>query len=105
MNKYCPYSVLFIRLVFICFVLMSKKKSTQKTKNPDKELAEIGKRLRELRKAKGFTNAEFFAYENEFSSAQYARYERGEDLRVSTLIRLSKCFGISLKEFFSKGFE
>jgi hypothetical protein len=98
--------ILFIRLVFICFVLMSKKKPNNKgNKNSDKELALIAKRLRELRKAKGFTNAEFFAYENEFSSAQYARYERGEDLRVSTLIRLSKCFGISLKEFFSEGFE
>ncbi len=85
---------------------MSKKKAiSRKSKNPDKELAVIGKRLRELRKAKGFTNAEFFAYENEFASAQYARYERGEDMRVSTLIRLSKSLGISLKDFFSQGFD
>jgi transcriptional regulator with XRE-family HTH domain len=82
-----------------------KKANTRQIKNSDKELAVIGKRLRELRKAKGFTNAEFFAYENEFSSAQYARYERGEDLRVSTLIRLTKGLGISLKEFFSEGFD
>lgn len=85
--------------------MRKKKVSAQKAKNTDKELASVGKRLRQLRKEKGFTNAEFFAYENEFASAQYARYERGEDMRVSTLIRLSKSLGITLKDFFSEGFD
>ncbi len=70
-----------------------------------KQLANLGIRLRELRIAKGFTNYEQFAFEHNLPRAQYGRYERGEDLRFSSLLKVLKAFDISLEEFFREGFE
>lgn len=72
---------------------------------PDDKLKQLGERLRELRKKAGYTSLEIFAYEHGFGKTQYGRYENGEDLRFSTLVRVINCFGIDLKEFFSEGFE
>jgi hypothetical protein len=90
---------LLIRPIFICFVLVKKQKVKAK-KAGSNELKAIGERLKQLRKDRGFSNADFFAYENGIAAAQYARYERGEDMRVSTLIRLAKAYDVSLSEFF-----
>jgi transcriptional regulator with XRE-family HTH domain len=70
----------------------------------DEVLQKMGKRIRELRIKKGFTNMDIFAYEHGFARAQYGRYENGEDLRFSTLLRLINAFEMSLEEFFSAGF-
>jgi transcriptional regulator with XRE-family HTH domain len=69
------------------------------------QLKNLGNRLRELRIAKGFTNYEQFAYEHNIPRAQYGRYERGEDLRFSSLLKVLKALDVSLEEFFKEGFE
>lgn len=86
---------------------MAKRKRTPVTlprKPPGSDLAKLGKRIRELRKAKGYKNFEHFAYEFGFSRAQFQRYERGEDLRFSSLRRVVKALGITMEEFF-KGYD
>jgi hypothetical protein len=55
-----------------------------------------------MRIAKGYTNYEYFVYDNKISSSQYGKYENGEDLRFSSLIR---AFDMILEEFFSEGFD
>ena len=65
----------------------------------------LGKRFRELRTEKGHSNMERFAYESEISRAQYGRYEKGVDLRFSSLLKVLKGLDISLKDFFSEGFD
>ena len=70
-----------------------------------RQLQNMGKRMQELRKKKGFKNYEIFAYENDLPRAQYGRYERGQDLKMSSLLKVLKGFDISLKEFFGEGFE
>lgn len=67
-------------------------------------LKKLGKRIKELRIKRGYTSYEYFAYEHNISRAQFGRYERGEDMRFSTLIRILNAFEISLEEFFSEGF-
>jgi transcriptional regulator with XRE-family HTH domain len=74
-------------------------------KTKSKEQVQLGNRIKQLRISKGYSNYEYFAYENEISRSQYGRYEKGEDLRFSSLIKLTKAFEISLSEFFSEGFE
>ncbi|MCX6272800.1 MAG: hypothetical protein NTU44_16605 [Bacteroidetes bacterium] len=37
--------------------------------------------------------------------AQYGRYEKGEDLRYSSLLKVVRAFGITMEEFFQAGFE
>ena len=68
-------------------------------------LKKLGKRIRELRIAKGYSSYEYFAYENDISRSQYGRYEKGEDLRFSTLAKVVNAFGMTMKEFFEEGFE
>ena len=70
-------------------------------KKKDKDIQLLADRLKYLRKAMGHTNADFFAYSVDISRAQYARYEQGEDLRFSTLMRLIKAFKMTPAEFFS----
>lgn len=74
-------------------------------KIPDAELQKLGKRIRQLRIAKGYTSYEYFAYENNISRAQFGRYENGEDLRYTSLVRVVKAFDITMEEFFSDGFK
>ena len=71
----------------------------------EKQLLNLGERLKKLRKEMGFSNYEHFAYENELSRSQYGRYENGEDLRFSSLLKVLKAMNVSLKDFFNEGFE
>lgn len=80
------------------FVGMKKQK-------PNPQLERIGKRLQELRRAKGYTNYEYFAFEHNIPRAQYGRYENGQDMRMSSFFKVLKALEMSPKEFFSEGFE
>lgn len=82
---------------------MKKKKVSKESF--ENQIVNLGNRIKELRKKKGFTNYEFFAYENKIGRSQYGQYEKGADMRFTSLLRLLEIHGISLKEFFSKGFD
>lgn len=84
---------------------MAKKKKQAAPKTIEGQLKSIGNRIKELRKQKGYTNYEFFAYEHGISRSQYGKYEQGADMQVSSLLRILEMHHISLKEFFSQGFE
>lgn len=71
----------------------------------DISLKELGERIKSLRIKKGYTSYEYFAYEHNISRAQFGRYERGEDLRFSTLARIVSAFDMTFEEFFSEGFS
>ncbi|KFC33517.1 DNA-binding protein [Elizabethkingia anophelis] len=68
-------------------------------------LKSLGERIKALRIKKGYTSYEYFAYEHNISRAQFGRYERGEDLRFSTLARIITAFDMTFEEFFSEGFS
>ena len=65
----------------------------------------LGERIRQIRISKGYSSYEYFAYEHNISRAQFGRYERGEDLRFSTLIKIIEAFDMTLNEFFAEGFD
>ena len=77
------------------------KKETQ----TEEQLTTLGNKLRELRIQQGFSNYEQFAYEHNLPRAQYGRYEQGQDLRFSSLLKVLKAFNVSLEDFFKDGFE
>ncbi len=83
----------------------TKKKNKTAKKIPVNDLVKLGKRIKDLRIKKGYTNYEYFAYEHEISRSQFGRYERGEDLRYSSLLRIVRAFDMTLEEFFSEGFD
>lgn len=74
-------------------------------KEKPKELQVLAKRIKELRKKAGYSSYENFAYDNNITRSQWGRYERGEDLRYTSLKKVCKALKISLEEFFSEGFE
>ena len=80
-----------------------KKQSSNNLVN--KDLLALGKRIKALRLKQGFTNYEYFAYEHNIPRAQYGRYEKGEDLKYSSLLKVVKALGLTMEEFFSEGFE
>lgn len=85
-----------------------KKVAIKPSKNEEKVndyLIKLGKRLKELRIKKGYTNYEYFAYENEIGRAQYGKYETGGNIQFDTLIRIIKALDISVKDFFAEGFD
>lgn len=69
------------------------------------QLQNLAQRLKEIRKSKGYSNYEQFAFDNELPRAQYGRYEKGQDLRFSSLLKVLKAMDISLEEFFKEGFK
>ena len=71
----------------------------------EQQLTTLGNKLRELRIQQGFSNYEQFAYEHNLPRAQYGRYEQGQDLRFSSLLKVLKAFNVSLEDFFKDGFE
>ena len=84
---------------------MKAKKTSKISIEPDGQLKKLGARIKDLRKNKmGYSSAETFAYENGFGRTQYARYENGEDLRFSTLVKIVAAFEMTLAEFFEGEF-
>ena len=75
------------------------------TKEEEQFLTELGTRLRQLRKEKGYSSHEKFAYQSDINRTLYGSYERGEhDMRVLTLLKLLKALDVTLEEFF-EGFD
>lgn len=77
---------------------MIKKKSQI---SEDSRLAEIGNRVRALRKANTNLSAEDFANEKGFDRVQYSRIENGANVTMKTLLKVVDAHNITLKEFFS----
>jgi len=77
-----------------------KNFAEKKNEYTKKQLIAIGKKISNLRKEKGYSNYEIFAYDNNISRSQMGRYEKGEDMRLSSLIKLLIALDISLEDFF-----
>jgi transcriptional regulator with XRE-family HTH domain len=63
-------------------------------------LKKIGERLKKYRKEAGYSNYEYFAYENNISRPQYGKYEAGANIQLNTLIRILNHLNVSLEDFF-----
>jgi transcriptional regulator with XRE-family HTH domain len=80
-------------------------KKEKKNKENQPQLIKLGDRIKSLRIKKGYTSHETFANQHDFNRTQYFRYEHGEDLRYSSLLKLVEAFDMTLEEFFSEGFK
>jgi transcriptional regulator with XRE-family HTH domain len=66
--------------------------------NDDQYYKRLGERIKKLRKAAGYNSYDLFAFEIHMSRSQYANYEKGMDMRLSTLRRLAEVHGITVDE-------
>ncbi|MFD1550756.1 XRE family transcriptional regulator [Putridiphycobacter roseus] len=64
----------------------------------------IATRLKEFRVKKGYSNYEHLAYEIGISRSQYGRYEKGANMKLSTLFKILEFLEVSVEEFF-KGID
>ena len=69
------------------------------------KLPALGERLKYYRKLKGYTNYEHFAYDLGISRSQYGKYEKGGNIKFSTLCRILEFLDVTLKDFFENGFN
>lgn len=83
--------------------MKSSKKQT--SREIDVEIGKLGARIKQLRLEQGYTNMDFFAHDHGFHRSQYAKFEKGQDIQFSTLIKLLNAFNITYIEFFGEGFE
>lgn len=67
-------------------------------------LKKIGDRLKFFRKNAGYSNYEYFAYENNISRPQYGKYEAGANIQLNTLYKILRALKVTPEEFF-KGIE
>ncbi len=74
----------------------------KKSKGNDENyiLLQISKKLRHLRKEKGYTSYETFSYDYNLDRKQYWRIENGANFTLKTLIKILKIHQISLQKFF-----
>lgn len=69
-------------------------------KSFDDKIATIAEKIKTLRKEKGFTSHETFAYENDLNRVQYWRVEAGKNITLKTLLKILAIHNLSLEEFF-----
>ena len=69
-------------------------------KEEELQVKEIGKKLRVLRKAAGFSGYDAFSWEHGLSRIQYWRMEKGTNFTINSLLKILAIHKISLKEFF-----
>ncbi len=83
----------------------AKKVTSSSKKKVTPEVSKLAMRIRSLRIKQGYTNYENFAFDKDLPRAQFGRYEKGEDIRFTSLMKVIKAFGMTPKEFFSEGFD
>jgi hypothetical protein len=75
------------------------------TKEEEKLLRQMGKRIKDLRVNAGYSSQESFAYDASIPRAQYGRYEAGTNITILSLNKILKFHKITLEVFFSEGFK
>jgi transcriptional regulator with XRE-family HTH domain len=84
-----------------------RKKATLGHFDHDEFMEQLTERIKTLRKKKGFSSYEHFAYDIGISRVGMSRYEAGsfDDIRMRTLLKIIDGLGLSPTEFFSEGFD
>lgn len=84
-----------------------RKKASVGHFNYDSFYEKLSSRIKEVRKAKGFTSAENFAYDIEISRISMGKYESGNfnDIQMGTLLKIIDGLEMTPAEFFAEGFD
>ena len=84
---------------------MAKRIKKQISERAKKQIANLGKRIKGLREKADYTNYEKFANDKNIGRSQYGKYEQGADMHFSSIMKIIESHDMTVKEFFSKGFE
>ena len=101
----CIYIEVLLTHHFDLFYEMTRGKADPQSEYTKLILKNLGARIRGLREARNEPNYEKFAFKHDLNRTQLWRYENGEDLYFSSLLKVLKALDISLAEFFKEGFD
>jgi len=62
----------------------------------------IGDKLKQLRKAMGYNNAEHFAMAYGLNPSSYYKWEQGETICLTSLIRILDVHEMNIRDFFAQ---
>jgi transcriptional regulator with XRE-family HTH domain len=68
--------------------------------DPLVDVIKVSRKIKALRISRGYPTAESFTKRHGLSRSLYIRFEKGSDLRFSSLIRIIKAFDMSFADFF-----
>ena len=71
----------------------------KKDEKLDPRIGKMAKKLTQMRKAKGYSSYEKFAWENGINRVQYYRVENGQNITQKTLLKILDIHKIKLSEF------
>lgn len=73
----------------------------------DDFFVKLKERIKNIRKDKGFSSYENFAYDIEIARSSMAKYDAGtfDDMRLRTLLKIIDGLEMTPTEFFADGFE
>ena len=80
--------------------MRNTKKEGNQEQEIDPRIMKMAAKLRKMRIEKGFSNYEYFAWDNEINRVQYWKVEKGTNMTMKTLLKILDIHGISLAEFF-----
>lgn len=88
------YATIF-KLLQIIIMYKSEKEIQAK-------IQDIASKLKQLRKDKGYTSYETFAFEHDLNRVQYWRVENGQNITLKTLLNILSIHNLSIEEFFTE---
>jgi transcriptional regulator with XRE-family HTH domain len=83
---------------------MNKRGPKVKVYTPEIELyfKLMGKTLRNIRLANGYSNHETYSYEIGIARAQYLSYEHGRNIQLHTLLKILTAINVTPSDFFAR---
>jgi transcriptional regulator with XRE-family HTH domain len=76
------------------------KRSKEFSAKQQEAIEFIGRRLRQIRLDRGYTNYEYLSYELGMSRSLYGRYEKGANITIASLVKILEHYNMTLEEFF-----
>jgi|1185.fasta_scaffold102611_3 hypothetical protein len=77
-----------------------KSKNVKIYDDPLVDVIKMAKKVKELRIKRGYLTAESFTKRHRLSRSLYLRFEKGNDIRLSSFIKIINAFDISVTELF-----
>lgn len=82
-----------------------KRKNVKIYDDPLLEVIKVAGKIKELRIKRGYLTGESFTKQHCLSRSLYLRFEKGNDIKLSSFIKIINAFDISIKDLFDDRFR
>jgi DNA-binding XRE family transcriptional regulator len=82
-----------------------KSKNVKVYYDPLVDVIKTARKIKELRIKRGYLTAESFTKRHRLSRSLYLRFEKGNDIKLSSFIKIINAFDISIEDIFNDRFE